>query len=163
MSSGISPGRWADRAVTRPRVAILAQDLVWADRLARSTEAAGGEPARAKTAPELDRALVCADHAIVDLTARAYDPIAAIERARASGARVLAVGPHDDVALRKRAFAAGADKVLAYRKLFEDGPATIARWLAGTGTGTGSDGGAGVGADGADGATDAPALPATAR
>jgi len=146
--------------VTRPRVAILAQDLVWADRLARSTEAAGGEPARAKTAPELDRALVCADRAIVDLTARAYDPIVAIERARASGARVLAVGPHDDVALRKRAFAAGADKVLAYRKLFEDGPATIARWLAGTGTGTGSDGGAGVGADGA---TDAPALPATAR
>ena len=35
-SSGTSPGRWADRAVTRPRVAILAQDLVWADRLARS-------------------------------------------------------------------------------------------------------------------------------
>ena len=96
------------------------------------TEAAGGEPARAKTAPELDRALVCADHAIVDLTARAYDPIAAIERARASGARVLAVGPHDDVPLRKRAFAAGADKVLAYRKLFEDGPATIERWLADT-------------------------------
>jgi len=136
MSSGISPGRWAERAVTKPRVAILAQDLVWADRLARSTEAAGGEPARAKTAPELDRALVCADHAIVDLTARAYDPIAAIERARASGARVLAVGPHDDVALRKRAFAAGADKVLAYRKLFEDGPATIARWLAGIEAGT---------------------------
>ena len=146
--------------MTKPRVAILAQDLVWADRLARSTEAAGGEPARAKTAPELDRALVCADHAIVDLTARAYDPIAAIERARASGARVLAVGPHDDVALRKRAFAAGADKVLAYRKLFEDGPATIARWLAGIEAGTGSDGGTGTGADGA---TAGPALPATTR
>ena len=145
--------------MTKPRVAILAQDLVWADRLARSTEAAGGEPARAKTAPELDRALVCADHAIVDLTARAYDPIAAIERARASGARVLAVGPHDDVALRKRAFAAGADKVLAYRKLFEDGPATIARWLAGIEAGTGSDGGTGM----ADEATAGPALPATAR
>jgi ActR/RegA family two-component response regulator len=116
--------------MTKPRVAILAQDLVWADRLARSTEAAGGEPSRAKTAPELDRALACADHAIVDLTARAYDPIVAIQRARARGARVLAVGPHDDVALRKRAFVAGADKVLAYRKLFEDGPETIRRWLA---------------------------------
>ena len=124
--------------MTRPRVAILAQDLVWADRLARSTEAAGGEPARAKTAPSLDRALVCADHAIVDLSARDYDPIAAIERARSSGARVLAVGPHDDVPLRKRAFAAGADKVLAYRKLFEDGPATIKRWLADSGAGAGS-------------------------
>jgi hypothetical protein len=116
--------------MSRPRIAILAQDLVWADRLARAVEAAGGEPTRAKTAPELDRALVCADHAIVDLTARAYDPVAAIERARSLGAAVLAVGPHDDVALRKRAFVAGADKVLAYRKLFEDGPATIERWLA---------------------------------
>jgi DNA-binding NarL/FixJ family response regulator len=119
--------------VSRPRIAILAQDLVWADRLARSVEAAGGEPARTKTLPELDRALVCAGHAIVDLTARAYDPIEAIARARAHEARVLAVGPHDDVELRKRAFAAGADKVLAYRKLFEDGPATVERWLAGGG------------------------------
>ncbi|HEY7131730.1 MAG TPA: hypothetical protein VH440_05730 [Candidatus Limnocylindrales bacterium] len=118
--------------MSRPRIAILAQDLVWTDRLARAVEAAGGEPARAKTAPELDRALACADHAVVDLTARAYDPIAAIERARALGAAVLAVGPHDDVTLRKRAFVAGADKVLAYRKLFEDGPGTIERWLAAT-------------------------------
>ena len=113
-------------------VAILAQDLVWADRLARAAEAAGAEPIRAKTAPELDRALVCADHVIIDLTARAYDPIVAIERARAVGARILAVGPHDDLPLRKRAFVAGADKVLAYRKLFEDGPATVQRWLAAT-------------------------------
>jgi DNA-binding NarL/FixJ family response regulator len=116
--------------MSRPRVAILAQDLIWSDRLARSVEAAGGEPARTKTAPELDRALANADHALIDLTARAYDPIAAIERARATGARVLAVGPHDDVPLRKRALAAGADKVLAYRKLFEDGPATLEAWLA---------------------------------
>ena len=114
------------------RVAILAQDLVWADRLARAVGAAGAEPVRAKTAPELDKALVCSDYVIIDLTARAYDPIVAIERARADGARVLAVGPHDDLPLRKRAFVAGADKVLAYRKLFEDGPATVQRWLAAT-------------------------------
>ena len=84
---------------------------------------------RAKTAPEFDRALDCADFAIIDLTARAYDPLAAIERAQSLGARVLAVGPHDDLDLRKRALARGADRVLAYRKLFEDGPATIATWL----------------------------------
>jgi hypothetical protein len=120
--------------VSRPRVAVLAQDLVWAERLSRSVEAAGGEPARAKTAAELDSALVCADYLIVDLTARAYDPLAAIGHGRTLGARVLAVGPHDDVELRKRAFAAGADRVLAYRKLFEDGPATVERWLAAAGT-----------------------------
>ena len=111
------------------RVAVLAQDLIWQDRLARAVEAAGAEPARAKTAPELDRALACADYAIVDLTARAYDPMAAIERAVQHGAHVLAVGQHDDVDERKRALARGADKVLAYRKLFEDGPATVAAWL----------------------------------
>ncbi len=111
------------------RIAVLAQDLIWQDRLARAVEAAGATPMRAKTAPEFDRALACADLAIVDLTARAYDPLVAIERARSLGAHVLAVGPHDDLALRKRALARGADRVLAYRKLFEDGPGTIATWL----------------------------------
>ena len=116
--------------MSRPRIAILAQDLIWSDRLARAADAAGAEPVRAKTAPELDRALVCAGHAIVDLAASAaYDPIAMVTRAASAGARVMAVGPHDDVALRKRAIAAGAEKVLAYRKLFEDGPATIGRWI----------------------------------
>jgi ActR/RegA family two-component response regulator len=115
------------------RVAVLAQDLIWQDRLARAVEAAGATPQRAKTAPEFDRALVCADYAIVDLTASAYDPLVAIERARSAGARILAVGPHDDLDLRKRALGRGADRVLAYRKLFEDGPATVAAWLARTG------------------------------
>jgi hypothetical protein len=111
------------------RIAILAQDLIWSDRLARAVEAAGAVPDRAKTSPEFDRSLVCADIAIVDLTARAYDPLTAIERASNSGVRVFAVGQHDDVALRKRAFAHGAERVYAYRKLFEDGPATIRGWL----------------------------------
>ncbi len=113
----------------KTRVAVLAQDLIWQDRLARGVEAAGGEATRAKTAPEFDAALECAHLAIVDLTARAYDPMVAIERAVARGAHVLAVGPHDDVDERKRAFARGADKVLAYRKLFEDGPGTITAWM----------------------------------
>ena len=111
------------------RVAILAQDLIWSDRLARAVEAAGAEPARAKTAPEFDRALVCADLAIVDMTASAYDALAAIERARSTGARVVAVGQHDDIAMRKRALARGAERVYAYRKLFDDGPATIEKLM----------------------------------
>ena len=111
------------------RVAVLAQDLIWQDRLARSVQAAGGEPMRAKTAPEFDRALECAHLAIVDLTARAYDPLVAIERGVSLGAHVLAVGQHDDLELRKRALARGADRVLAYRKLADDGPATISAWM----------------------------------
>lgn len=69
---------------------------------------------------------------IVDLTARAYDGIEAVAAATIAGAQVLALGQHDDVDLRKQALAAGAGKVLAYRKLADDGPATIAAWL-GTG------------------------------
>jgi DNA-binding response OmpR family regulator len=116
--------------VTAPRVVVLAQDLIWQDRLARTLEGAGATVTRAKTAPELDLALPSSDALVVDLTARAYDPLLAIERAHAAGARVLAVGQHDDVELRKRALGRGADKVLAYRKLFEDGPRTVAAWLA---------------------------------
>ena len=112
------------------RVAVLAQDLIWLDRLSNAVAAAGAEPARATTSSAFADSLDGADFAVVDLTARAYDGIEAVTVAADAGARVLAVGQHDDVDLRKRALAGGADKVLAYRKLFEDGPATIARWLA---------------------------------
>jgi DNA-binding NarL/FixJ family response regulator len=67
--------------------------------------------------------------AIVDLTARAYDGVEAIRVATASGARVVAVGQHDDVPLRKAALAAGAERVFTYRALFENGPSTLAAWL----------------------------------
>ena len=67
--------------------------------------------------------------AVVDLTARAYDGVAAIRAAVGAGARVIAVGQHDDVALRRSALAAGAERVFTYRALFEDGPRILATWL----------------------------------
>jgi hypothetical protein len=70
------------------------------------------------------------DRAIVDLTARAYDGIAAIAAATSAGLPVLAVGQHDDRAQRQAALSAGAGRVLAYRGVFEDGPRQIAIWLA---------------------------------
>jgi hypothetical protein len=57
--------------------------------------------------------------------------VEAVAAATARGARVLAVGQHDDTPLRKRALAAGASRVLAYRKLADDGPGAIAAWLEG--------------------------------
>ncbi|HEX5451021.1 MAG TPA: hypothetical protein VFW86_01410, partial [Candidatus Limnocylindrales bacterium] len=69
------------------------------------------------------------ERVIVDLTARAYDGVAAIALAHAAGRPVLAVGEHDDVAMRRRALDAGADKVHPYRRLFDDGPRQIAAWL----------------------------------
>ena len=112
-------------------VVVLADDLIWSTRLASQLRAAGAEPFSARDAAGVGRAPVGTRRAIVDLTGRAYDGVAAVAAARAAGLRVLAVGQHDDLALRKAALAAGADRVFAYQKLFEDGPATLARWLAG--------------------------------
>jgi len=113
-----------------PVVLIVADDLIWADRLVRAVTAAGGMPRRVGAGAALASAVGEAGFAVVDLTARAYDGIAAVELATAGGLRVLAVGQHDDHELRGRALAAGAERVLAYRKVFEDGPATIAAFLA---------------------------------
>jgi len=118
--------------IAAPAVAILGDDLIWASRLGDAVAAAGGEPRRTRRLPEFEAAVLAAPRlAIVDLTAMAYDGVEAVRVAAAAGVRVLAVGQHDDVELRKRALAAGAERVLAYRKLFEDGPAVV-RALLGT-------------------------------
>ena len=110
-------------------VVILAQDLIWRDRLVRAAEAAGLAPVAVSSAAALSASLAERPGlAVVDLTAHAYDGLAAVSAAASSGARVLAVGQHDDHAGRKAALAAGAERVFAYRKLFEDGPATLAAW-----------------------------------
>jgi CheY-like chemotaxis protein len=111
------------------RVLVVADDLIWSERLVRLLAEAGATPTRAGNDVGIDHALSGADAAVVDLTARAYDPIRVVERCAQGGRPVLAVGQHDDAALRKRALAAGAERVLAYRKLFDDGPATLRSWL----------------------------------
>ena len=116
------------------RVVVLADDLIWSTRLSGHVRTAGAAPEPVRTASAFDAVLGAAgiSGAIVDLTSRAYDGLAAIAAARDAGVPVLAVGQHDDHVLRRDALAVGADRVLAYRKLFDDGPATIARWLAAT-------------------------------
>jgi DNA-binding response OmpR family regulator len=118
---------------TAVQVAILADDLIWATRLSDAVTAAGGVPKRVRRLVDLETILVTGSlpFVIVDLTARAYDGVEAIRTAATLGARVIAVGQHDDVATRKAALAAGAERVYAYRKLFEDGPRTLDAWLAG--------------------------------
>jgi DNA-binding response OmpR family regulator len=112
------------------RILVLADDLIWATRLAAQVRASGAEVVAARTSPAFREGLAGAGGAIVDLTSRAYDGLAEITAAREAGVAVLAVGQHDDHELRRNALAAGADRVLAYRKLFDDGPAAITRWLA---------------------------------
>jgi len=119
-----------DPPAASPRIAVLADDLIWATRLADGVRAAGATPAPARTMDGLAALLPGVACVIVDLTARAYDGVAAIAAASAAGRPVLAIGQHDDQELRARARAAGADRVYAYRKLFEDGPATLSAWIA---------------------------------
>jgi DNA-binding response OmpR family regulator len=115
---------------TPVRILVLADDLIWSTRLVGHVRAAGFEAAAVRSADAFRAGLTGARGAIVDLTSLAYDGLAAIAAARDAGVAVLAVGQHDDHVLRRNALAVGADRVLAYRKLFDDGPATIARWIA---------------------------------
>jgi hypothetical protein len=126
------------------RVLVLADDLIWATRLVGQLRTLGVDPVRLRSADEFAAALAggapaglpSADppdgralHAVVDLTARSYDGLDAVRLAAAAGLRVLCVGQHDDHAQRRAALAAGAERVFAYRTLFENGHATLGAWL----------------------------------
>jgi DNA-binding response OmpR family regulator len=113
-----------------PRVVVLADDLIWATRLADGVRRASADAVPTRTPAAFATALPGADGAIVDLTARAYDGIEALGVAREAGVPVIAVGQHDDVDARRAARAAGATKVYPYRALFEHGDRELGTWIA---------------------------------
>lgn len=119
-------------------VVVLADDLMWSMRIGEAVRRAGGTAIRLDGASELDLALE-ADQlgdertisgAIVDLAARSFDGVAAIERIHAARLPVIAVAEHDDQVTRKRALTAGAGRVFSYRKFFADGTRLVEGWLA---------------------------------
>jgi hypothetical protein len=112
-----------------PRVVVLADDLIWATRLVDGVRRAGGVPVPARTAAAFAVALPDVDGVLVDLTARAYDGLTALEAASLAGVPAIAVGQHDDAPLRAAAKAAGATRVYAYRALFEHGDRELGAWL----------------------------------
>lgn len=123
----------AEAAQAVPTVVVLADDLIWATRLSDAIAAAGARPRPARRLADLEAHLAASEGGglvIIDLTTRAYDGIEAIRVATGARARVVAVGQHDDTALRLAAIAAGAERVFTYRALFEDGPRILAAWLA---------------------------------
>ena len=113
------------------RIAVLADDLIWATRLTDLIRNAGAEPVPARTLDHLQGSLLEVDGVVVDLTARAYDGIEAIRVARTARRSVLAVGQHDDVEQRREALEAGA--VFApYRRLVDGRSRLVDEWLMGS-------------------------------
>ncbi len=112
-----------------PRVAIVADDLIWATRLADGVREAGATPVPVRTAAGLDDALQGAEGCVVDLTSRAYDGLAVLRAAAIAGVPAIAVAQHDDAELRRAARDAGASRVYAYRALFEHGERDLGGWV----------------------------------
>jgi DNA-binding response OmpR family regulator len=135
-----------ETAEAAPAVVVLADDLIWASRLTEALTEAGARPRRVRRLEDLVALLdggVAGEPAgdrpalaIVDLTARAYDGVEAVRAASAAGARVIAVGQHDDVESRRAARQAGASRVHPYRALFEHGDRELGAWISGLVAGT---------------------------
>lgn len=119
-----------------PRIAVLADDLIWATRLADGVRRAGGEPIPVRSAPDLAAVLASVSGCMVDLTARAYDGLACLAAATAAGVPAIAVGQHDDAEIRRAARVAGAGRVYAYRTLFEHGDREFSAWIGSLSVGT---------------------------
>ena len=107
---------------------VIADDLIWASRLSAAVKNAGAHASVSKVPVSSDEPDA---PVIVDLNGRGYDGVDAVAQASRAGHRVLAVGQHEDVELRKAALAAGASRVLSYNKLFSDGPNVVAKLIAG--------------------------------
>jgi hypothetical protein len=113
-----------------PRVAILADDLIWSGRLVDGVRRAGGSPLPVRAPGPFMDLLGAVGGCVVDLTSRAYDGVAAVTMAARAGVPVIAVGQHDDARLRRAARAAGAARVYAYRTLFEHPDRELGAWIA---------------------------------
>jgi hypothetical protein len=101
-------------------VRVVADDLIWASRLRAAVEKAGATPVPSG-----------GDAAVIDLNGRTYDGVTAVADAVATGVPTIAVGQHEDLALRRRALAAGARRVYSYNKMHSDGPRLVAALLEG--------------------------------
>jgi DNA-binding response OmpR family regulator len=118
----------------QPRVGVLADDLIWASRLAAAAEQAGAEPVRLTGRDALVEALDGPFRPVallVDLAGRRFDPLDGIWVASQAGLAVLAVGQHEDLDLRHRALEAGASSWISYNAFFRRGADRVGSLLGG--------------------------------
>jgi CheY-like chemotaxis protein len=111
---------------------------MWSTRIAEAIRRAGGHVVAMTSETELAVALEAQSvgdqptisGAIVDMSARRIDAVAAIGRVSEARLPVIAVAQHDDQLTRRRALQAGASRVFSYNKFFLDGTQLVERWLA---------------------------------
>ena len=135
------PTRSGERRTTAaaPRVAVLADDLIWATRLVDGVRRAGGEPVPVRTAGAVGRrAGDAVAGCVVDLTARAYDGIEALRVAAAAGR----AGDRGRAARRRASAARGARRrgdaaCTPIGRCSSTATASSARWIAGLAATTG--------------------------
>lgn len=123
----------SESARVAPRLYILADDLIWATRLAGQGRTLGADVVTLKSVDELASLAASGplrkiDLIAIDTTARGYEPVATVTLA-AGVCRTLALAQHDDPALRSALLEAGALRVMPYRALFERGHAILAELL----------------------------------
>lgn len=112
-------------------VLVVADDLMWSERLVSQARAAGSAGTTVRDLAVLHATLAAdrPDLVVVDLSARAFDGVGAVAAAAAAGLTVIAISQHEEHELRKRALAAGARHVYANAKMHADGVEVLNRWL----------------------------------
>jgi len=120
----------SEAARVASRLYILADDLIWATRLADQGRTLGADVVTLKSVDELAALgpLRDGDLIAVDTTTRGFEPVNAVRSAARVG-RTLALAQHDDPELRTALLGAGALRVMPYRALFERGHAILAELL----------------------------------
>ncbi len=131
MTEGQSPA--APIGAEGLRIGVLADDLIWATRLAGFVARGGATPVRMRSSAALASVLPTLDACVVDLTARAYDGTDCLRAAREAGVPAVAVGQHDEPETRRAALEAGAAYVWVYRALADNGERMVSRWISGLG------------------------------
>jgi DNA-binding response OmpR family regulator len=105
------------------RVVVLCADLLFGSRLEGALRAAGHEVERVGSGDVASEASAEADVVVVDLTDPALDGAALVEGGAFSGARTLGFYAHVEVETRRRAEAAGFDRVVPRSRMArEPGP-----------------------------------------
>lgn len=110
---------------------------MWSTRIAESIRRAGGRAVPLASEAELAIAIEAQAEgeqesfagAVVDMSARRLDAVAAIARVSMARLPVVAVAQHDDQLTRRRALDAGASRVFSYQKFFTDGTRLVERWI----------------------------------